>query len=118
MKNIKIFIFSLFALVLFSCTKLDENFRSELEEGGSEIAAADLLTTAYNSLHGPFQTGDFWHIQQHTTDETIAPTRGPDWDDNGQWRALHAHTWNDNQTQINGAFGGLLSVQFNASLVL
>jgi hypothetical protein len=118
MKQYKIFIITLFAFVLFSCTKLDENFRSSLEQSASNPAAADLLTTAYNSLNGPFQTGDFWHIQQHTSDETIAPTRGPDWDDNGQWRALHAHTWNDNQGQIVGAFSGLLSTQFNASFVL
>lgn len=119
MKQFKIFLFSLFAFVLFSCTKLEENFRSELEQGGSaNFAAGDLLTTAYNSLNGPYQMGDFWHIQQHTSDETIAPTRGPDWDDNGQWRALHAHSWNDNQGQINGAFSGLLSTQFAASLVL
>jgi starch-binding outer membrane protein, SusD/RagB family len=112
-------LFSLIAFVLFSCTKLDERFRSELEQNSAgDIPAGDLLTTAYNSLHGPFQTGDFWHIQQHTSDETIAPTRGPDWDDNGQWRALHAHTWDDNQAQIVGAFNGLLSTQFAASLVL
>jgi|SRR5215203_4882840 len=118
MKNFKIFIFSLLFLGLFSCTKLDEKFRSDLSQNSATVAAGDLLTTAYQTLNGPFQTGDFWHIQQHTSDETIAPTRGPDWDDNGQWRALHAHTWNDNQSQINGAFGGLLSAQFAASIVL
>jgi len=63
-------------------------------------------------------TGNLWHITQHTTDETIAPTRGPDWDDNGQWRALHAHTWNADQAQIAGAFSDLLSAQFAASNVL
>lgn len=118
MKHFKIILFSLFAFVLFSCTKLKEEFRSELQQSGANVTAGELLTTAYNSLNGPFQTGDFWHIQQHTSDETIAPTRGPDWDDNGQWRALHAHTWNANQAQINGAFSGLLSTQFSASLVL
>jgi starch-binding outer membrane protein, SusD/RagB family len=118
MKNFKIFLFSMIAFVLFSCTKLDERFRSDLEQSSANVTAGDLLKNAYSSLNGPFQTGDFWHIQQHTSDETIAPTRGPDWDDNGQWRALHAHTWNDNQGQINGAFSGLLSIQFNASLVL
>lgn len=106
-------------LIFFSCTKLDEKFRSELQQGNtSNITPAELLRSAYNSLNGPFQLGDLWHAQEHTTDEIIAPTRGPDWDDNGQWRALHAHTWNADQGQIRGAFNGLLGAQFAASNVL
>ena len=119
MKNIVVYFLLLLVVVFTGCTKLDERFRSELEENNSATITADqLLISAYNGLNGPFQTGDFWHIQQHTTDETIAPTRGPDWDDNGQWRALHAHTWNADQGQIRGAYNGLLGVQFSASNVL
>jgi hypothetical protein len=119
MKYLKILVASFCIFILFSCTKLNEEFRSNLEEGNTDnITAAQLLTNAYENLNGPFQTGDFWHIQEHSTDEVIAPTRGPDWDDNGQWRALHAHTWNADQGQINGAFNGLLGAQFAASNVL
>jgi hypothetical protein len=119
MKHMKLFFSLLIIMTVFSCTKLDESFRSELEQSGSgNITAAQLLSSAYSDLNGPFQTGDLWHVNQHTTDETIAPTRGPDWDDNGQWRALHAHTWNADQGQITGAFNGLLSTQFSASNVL
>lgn len=119
MKYFKLFFFFFLTLLNFSCTKLDERFRSELEQSNSgNITAAQLLISAYNSLNGPFQTGDLWHVSEHTSDETIAPTRGPDWDDNGQWRALHAHTWNADQGQIRGAFNSLLSTQFSASNVL
>jgi hypothetical protein len=119
MKHIKIFFFLFLIIAGFSCTKLDETLRSELEQSTSGNVTADqLLISAYNALNGPFQNGDFWHVQQHTSDETLAPTRGPDWDDNGQWRALHAHTWNPDQGQIRGAFNGLLSAQFSASNVL
>ena len=119
MKPIKIVFFFITILVVTSCTKLDETFRSELEQGNSgNIAADQLLISAYNSINGPFQTGDLWHVSEHTTDEVIAPTRGPDWDDNGQWRALHAHTWNADQGQIRGSFNGLLGTQFSASNVL
>jgi hypothetical protein len=119
MKYIKLFFFLFITLVTFSCTKLDERFRSELEQSNAaSVPASQLLISAYNSIGGPYQTGDVWHIGQHTTDETIAPTRGPDWDDNGQWRALHAHTWNADQGQIGGAFNGLLGAQFSASNVL
>ena len=118
MKHIKLFFCFFLTLLVFSCTKLDENFRDQLEESNSAtITASQLLISAYNSLN-TFQNGNIWHVNQHTTDETMAPTRGPDWDDNGQWRALHAHTWNDNQGQIRNAFNDLLSAQFAASNVL
>ena len=119
MKHSKIIAFSFASLVFSSCTKLDERFRSEIEVNNSgTLTASQFLVSAYGSLNGPFQQGDLWHVQQHTTDEVIAPTRGGDWDDNGQWRALHAHTWNADQGQIRGAFNGLLSAQFSASNVL
>src|SRR5574339_319971 len=118
MKSIKIFL--LFLLIaFFSCTKLDETFRGELQENNAgSVSAADLLTTAYNSIAGTYVTGNFWHLSQHTSDETIGPTRGPDWDDNGQWRSIHAHTWNADNGIISGAFSDLLGAQFAASNVL
>lgn len=119
MKSIKVLILFFTAVVAFSCTKLEEKFRSELESSNSGTLTADqFLVSAYTALNGPFQTGDLWHTQEHTSDELIGPTRGGDWDDNGQWRALHAHTWNADQGQIRGSFNGLLSAQFAASNVL
>src|SRR6476661_4727883 len=119
MKQFKAFFFILLTFAIFSCTKLNERFQSEVEENkSSTITAGGLLVNAYNSIAGTFMAGNLWHASQHTTDETIAPTRGPDWDDNGQWRALHAHTWNADQGQIGGAFSDLLNAQFAASNVL
>src|ERR1041385_3477094 len=119
MKSIKITFLSFLMLVFFSCTKLDETFRSELEQNNSgSITAADLLKGAYSSIGGTFVTGNYWHLAEHTSDELLGPTRGPDWDDNGQWRALHAHTWNADHGIIGGAFSDLLSAQFAASNVL
>jgi hypothetical protein len=118
MKYNKLFLL-LFLTVLFSCTKLDERFRGELEETSSSgVSATQLLQSAYDGIGGTFQTGNFWHLSQHTSDETMGPTRGPDWDDNGQWRAIHAHTWNPDHGIIGGAFSDLLSAQFAASNVL
>jgi len=80
-------------LSFFSCTKLNESFRSDLSQAGTaNINPADLLRSAYNSIGGTYVTGNFWHLQEHTSDELLGPTRGPDWDDNGQWRAyMHIH---------------------------
>lgn len=119
MKYIKLVLLLFLSFFYFSCTKLDETFRAELEQNNSaNINPADLLLGAYNSISGTFQAGNTWHLQEHTSDESIAPTRGPDWDDNGQWRSLHAHTWNADHNLIGGAFGDLLSAQFAASNVL
>ncbi|MDP9230579.1 MAG: RagB/SusD family nutrient uptake outer membrane protein, partial [Bacteroidota bacterium] len=120
MKHIKI-VYGLFLIIVFfSCTKLEENFRGELQQGNTgNITAAELLISAYGSLNGPYQgSGDLFSAKEVTSDEIIVPTRGPDWDDNGQWRALFAHTWNADQGQLRSAFTGLLSSQFAASNVL
>jgi hypothetical protein len=116
MKSFKIFLL-LFLMAFFSCTKLDERFRSSLE-ATTPVPAAQLLKGTYETIGGIYQTGDFWHLSQHSSDETIGPTRGPDWDDNGQWRAIHAHTWNADHGIVGGAFNGLLGAQFAASNVL
>gem|GEM_PF-5052436 len=42
----------------FSCTKLKEEFKGELEEGTSNVDPGSLLITAYNSLNTPYQLGD------------------------------------------------------------
>lgn len=118
MKYFKILFFTFLIVGVFSCTKLDETFRGEISQSNSgNVSPADLLVNAYNTL-GTFQTGNIWHLEEHTSDEIIAPTRGPDWDDNGQWRALHAHTWNADHGIVGGAFSDLLSAQFAASNVL
>jgi hypothetical protein len=106
-------------LSFFSCTKLDEGFRSELEENNGGITAAGLLVGAYNSLYGPFQgNADLWACQTLSTDEGIPPTRAGDWDDNGNWRAVATKTWSPDLQQVRGQFEALLSTQFAASNVL
>jgi hypothetical protein len=112
------FLLLFLTVAFFSCTKLHETFKSEQEHNTSNISASELLTNAYNSIAGTYTVGNFWHLCEHTTDELIGPTRGPDWDDNGQWRAIHAHTWNADHGIISGAFSDLLAAQFAASNVL
>ncbi len=105
--------------LLFSCTKLDESFRSELEANNSQNITADqLLISAYNGLNGLTHQGDVWSASEISSDEAIAPTRGPDWDDNGLWRALHEQSWNADHSFLSNAYNGLLSTQFAASNVL
>ncbi|RYF37701.1 MAG: RagB/SusD family nutrient uptake outer membrane protein, partial [Chitinophagaceae bacterium] len=66
---------SAFTVVLLagSCTKLNEEFRSNLEQGNT-IQSSQLLVSAYNTLNGPYQQGDRWCLQELSSDEAIAPT--------------------------------------------
>ncbi len=120
MKSIKIFLILFLAVFFFSCTKLEENFRGELEQANnSNITASGLLITAYNSIGGTFHgNGSMWSASTITSDEAIAPTRGPDWYDNGLWQALHAHTWNPDHEFLGNGFNEMLTAQFAASNVL
>lgn len=119
MKHLKISLALFLTIVIFSCTKLNERFRSELEQNNSNnITPAQLLLSAYNTLYDDVTQANLWNTQEITSDEAIAPTRGPDWDDNGLWRALHLQNWNADHDYIGGAFNSLLGSQFAASNVL
>ena len=116
--NIKNFSLLLFLSVLsFSCTKLKEEFRSNLE-AGDNISASDLLISAYATLNGPYQQGNRWSMQEISSDLAIAPTRGGDWDDNGRHRALHLHSWNADNDYMSGCFGQLGTAIYQSSNVL
>ena len=120
MKHNKILLsFLVVALVFLSCTKLNERFRGELVQGNTNITAAELLVSAYQSIQGTFQgNGNLISSTQVTSDETIVPTRAGDWDDNGLWRSLFLHSWNADHSFLSGAFNSLLGAQFAASNVL
>jgi starch-binding outer membrane protein, SusD/RagB family len=78
-----------------------------------------LLQAAYDDLQLPFQDQSrFWAAQQHTSDETIGPTRGPDWDDNGIWRVLHNHTWDAEHDFLTFTFNDLSRIVFSTTNVL
>jgi len=115
----KIYAVFILSLISFSCTKLNEELRSNLEEGVSgSTNTAELLISAYSTLNGPYQHDNRWCLQELSTDEAIAPTRGGDWDDNGIHRAIHLHTWNADNGYMNGTYNGLGTVVFQSSNVL
>lgn len=113
------------ALALISgCTKLEENLNSSLtsQQAASALGAQGtdlLLNAAYADISGPFFSQDqLFSLEENTTDESLVPTRGGDWDDNGVWRVLHAHTWNANHGQILSVFNSLNKMNFDATNVL
>jgi starch-binding outer membrane protein, SusD/RagB family len=127
MKNNKIFnrfIIPLLSVAIInnSCTKLDENLNSTLTS--SQVAATPgstdgLLAAAYSDLGGLLHGQDqLFSLQENTTDESLVPTRGGDWDDNGVWRVLHSHKWNADHGQLLSVFNNLNKLNFDATNVL
>lgn len=111
-------------LAMAGCTKLEENLGSTLTSGqvstalGSEGVSL-LLSAAYADLGGPLTSQDLvFSLMENTTDESLVPTRGGDWDDNGVWRVLHSHTWNADHGQITNVFNALNKINFDATNVL
>ncbi len=74
-----------------------ESFFNNEEEFLSAVSAA------YSPLRGfifnPFD------LAEHSADQVMVPTRGPDWGDGGQWRVLTQHDWTPNHPFLNGNWG-------------
>lgn len=116
MKQLKYLTVVLGAAVAVSCTKLEEVQRDSVNF--QRATATGLLQGAYNSLGG-LQTQDVvWALMEHSSDEALGPTRGPDWDDNGVWRVIHNHQWDADHSVVRNTFNSLLTAQFSATAVL
>jgi len=108
-----------------ACTDLTETLNEDLtEETAQQILlenadVSSLLRGAYEGLRLPYQDQSrFWAAQEHTSDEVIGPTRGPDWDDNGIWRTLHNHTWDAEHGFLSDTYNELLQVVFATTNIL
>lgn len=86
-------------------------------EGVADVEAA--LNNLYNDVYG--QLGDqanFFALNEVSTDETLVPTRGTDWGDNGIWRTLHAHTWSPTHQYILNTWNNLNQNVLRASQII
>ncbi|MEO7530701.1 MAG: RagB/SusD family nutrient uptake outer membrane protein [Sediminibacterium sp.] len=111
-------------IAMAGCTKLDEGLGSTLTNAqvSSSLGSAGtglLLAAAYSDVGGPLtgQAGMFC-LQENTSDAALVPTRGGDWDDNGDWRVLHNHTWTADHVRVTEVFNSLNKINFDATNVL
>lgn len=89
-----------------SCTNLDETLYSEVTPANffkSEKEFVSALGAAYTQFSG-YASSDIYSLQEVTTDEMVVPTRGSDWDDGGNWRKLHLHSWDFEVSATGGAW--------------
>ena len=120
MKTKYLFIIALTALFA-ACTDLKEELRDQItaEEFAQLQDVESLLLTAYRQMRLPYQDQSrFWAAQEHTGDGALGPTRGPDWDDNGVWRVLHNHQWNEDHSFLGNTFDELLGIVYTTTDLL
>lgn len=109
------------ATAIGGCTKLKEGYRETLPLAtGTQLFPASLaLQNAYNDIPVPFVNQDrVFSLEENSSDESLVPTRGGDWDDNGVWRVVHNHTWNADHDQVLQVYNLLNKMNFDATNVL
>lgn len=109
--------------ITVSCTKLNEKLNSTLtaSQVSSSFGTAGtqlLLNGAYADLTFLTAQDQLFSLEENASDESLVPTRGGDWDDNGVWRTVHAHTWTADHGQITSTFNSLNKLNFDATNVL
>ena len=123
-KSFKLKLFGLVLVTAVGCSKLDEQLNSTLTNTQTANALGSagvglLLQAAYSDIGGPFTAQDLiFSLQENTTDESLVPTRGGDWDDNGVWRVVHSHGWDANHSQVLNVYNALNKINFDATNVL
>lgn len=95
------------ALLVASCTKLDVPVESQYTTTNFPTNAASyaavigpLYTHLAYSTDGFSYAVDYWRMQELSTDEAIIPARGGNYDDGGQYRFLHLHSWNADHPNV------------------
>ncbi len=96
-----------------SCTKLDVPVDSQYVAGNFPVTTSDysaLFGTMYSNLSSNYAV-PYWRMQELSTDEAILPARDGNFDDGGQYRQLHYHTWTFDHPNVIGiwqwGFGGI-----------
>ena len=114
MKRIIICLTAIAAIITInSCKKLDVPVESQYVKSNFPVTQADyiaLLGTMYSNLSSNYAV-PYWRMQELATDEAIIPARDGNFDDGGQYRQLHYHTWTFDHPNVVGVwqwgFGGI-----------
>ena len=104
-----------------SCTNLEEEVLDGVtisNTGGGTVNSASLLVSAYEGLRGFETQGQMFALDEMSSDALAGPTSGGDWDDNGEWRQIHVHTWAPDHVQVRNAWNALLSQVYSCNLII
>ena len=106
-------------LTALSCTKLKVPIQSQYTPANFPTTPSDFTAAIgpiYTQLSNSSSAGtryavEYWRMQELSTDEAIIPARNGNYDDGGQYRFLHLHTWSADHPNVTGCwewgFGGI-----------
>ncbi len=113
MKKLNLLLCSVLVIMTISCRKLDVTVDSQYVASNFPVTPSDysaLLGTMYSNLSSSYAV-PYWRMQELSTDEAIIPARDGNFDDGGQFRQLHYHTWTFDHPNVIGiwqwGFGGI-----------
>ncbi|HEY8931214.1 MAG TPA: RagB/SusD family nutrient uptake outer membrane protein [Mucilaginibacter sp.] len=110
-------------LAISSCRKLDVPVESQYVKSNFPTTPADyaaLLGTMYSNLSSQYAI-PYWRMQELSTDEAILPARDGNFDDGGQYRQMHYHTWTIDHPYVSSVwtwgFNGINNCNLLTNLV-
>jgi hypothetical protein len=89
-------------IVAGACTKLDVKVESQYTDTNFPKTSLDytaLIGTVYTQLASKYAI-EYFRMQELTTDELILPGRDGNYDDGGQYRQHHHHTYTPDHTNV------------------
>ena len=92
-----------------SCTNLEVDVISELTPANFPTNASqfDAATGGVYSKLAAEYCGNYWRMQELSTDEAIIPARDGNWDDGGLYRELHKHIWTPDHGYVRDIYSWL-----------
>jgi starch-binding outer membrane protein, SusD/RagB family len=113
MNRILFFVTAACLLLAVGCTKLNVKVESQYVSANFPVTAADyaaVIGPIYSQLSSRYAI-EYFRMQELTTDEAIIPGRDGNYDDGGQYRQHHHHTYNKDHTNAKEiwewGFGGI-----------
>ena len=103
---------------MVSCTDLEVEQDESVDSPGFEgVSDPDsFISGIYGGLNGRIgDQANLFAISEVTTDEFLIPTRGSDWGDNGIWRQLHQHNWQNDHAFITNTWNQWNQTHFAAT---
>lgn len=93
-------------VTMSACTNLDVPIESVYTDNNFPTTPESFVAATgpvYTQLASRFAV-DYWRMQELSTDAAIIPARDNNYNDGGQYRTLHKHTWNPDHTNVKGVW--------------
>ncbi|HXO75926.1 MAG TPA: RagB/SusD family nutrient uptake outer membrane protein, partial [Puia sp.] len=110
MKKSLFIFFAAVLVVVSACTKLNTKVESQYVPivPVTQNDYTSYLNAVYsqlaNNTSGTRYAVEYFRLQELSTDEAIIPARNGNYDDGGQYRLLHLHTWNADHPTVTSVW--------------